>query len=1070
MEERQPLLSSNQLRETDIDLHTLSETAHQLTEAELCRQLMVNKERGLSSQEAQNRIAQFGPNRLAPPARRPLALQFVIQMFSGFCPLLWVASVLCFVSWKPLGEPNPDPQNLTLAIVLLVVIVLQSLFNLYQDFSSRRVMEAISEMIPVTSTVFRDGSWAQVDAGGLVIGDVVRLEAGMRMPADIRVVQAASLKIDSSSLTGESAPITVTTEVAGRDVSVNDATNIGLFGSTISQGSGRGIVFATGESTKLGHSAALAAKTPARPTPVQSDVNQFVLIIVALAVVTGLFTYLVWKFWLDVKHPEYLNTPGMIIDLIGLIVAYVPEGMPLAVTLTLRNVAQRMHKKNLLVKQLTSVETLGCTTAILSDKTGTITENRMTVQHLAVGGKTVLEVARVRLNEAIVYLIHCACLCNGSENTTVGSPTDCAVLRLNERLVEQQRQEQTQLQPGSPQLLQSWDRVRRQHLQVHLVPFNSSNKWMASVHRDASSSGSGGSELTLLMKGAPERVLPLCTTRLVGPNLQGREDQFDHKEVTGVVQHLANHGERVIAVAMRKLGAGERPENAEHMLEGLCFLGLLSMEDPPREGVKEAVNVCRQAGIRVAMITGDHIDTAVSISRQINLISGEEDAMVHRVQDLPRHEGTGITHDHYHQLQQQPGSHGSRPSPSASALAPKAGESVKGKLVGRSELTSPTFFSNVGRNGRGNINDADESADQGTVKAVALTGADVDHALKTEADWDWVLKHEELVFARTSPENKMTIVKEFQKRDHIVAVTGDGVNDSGALKCADIGIAMGAGTDIAKEAAGMVLLDNSFASIVTGVEQGRLVFDNIKKVVLYLLPAGSWSEMLPVIAAVFLGMPQPLSSFQMIIICMLTDLFPSLAMVYESAEADTMHRPPRNVKLERMVNTRLLAHAYLNIGMVESFAAFLIFFHYMSSYANISPGDMLLVFDQWGDGYLGYSADELNEYLLRGQTVFFVALVITQFGNALAVRTRRVTALWPWHEPNYMLFVGMGCSLVVAIFVVYVPAMNQNINTRPIPAEYWFLPLCSALIIPMLDELRKLAVRKGVPVFRKLYW
>jgi len=357
--------------------------------------------------------------------------------------------------------------------------------------------------------------------------------------------------------------------------------------------------------------------------------------------------------------------------------------------------------------------------------------------------------------------------------------------------------------------------------------------------------------------------------------------------------------------------------------------------------------------------------------------------------------------------------------------------------------------------------------------ALVLTGPEIDRIIGKE-DWDWVVGHDEVVFARTTPEHKLRIVRNYQERGHIVAVSGDGVNDAAALKCADVGIAMGAGTDVAKEAAAIVLMDNSFTSIVAGVEQGRLVVDNMKKVVLYLLPAGSWSEMLPVLAAVMLGMPQPLSAFQMIIICMFTDLFPSLALVGEASERDIMHQPPRNTATQHLVDKRLLSFAYLNTGMLESIGAFFMFFHYMEKHAALTPRDLLFAFDSWDDPHWGpakgRSQDEMMECLYTGQTVFFVTLIITQFGYALSVRTRRVSAL-PWfHEFNWMLVVAMACSLTVAILVIYVPPIQSVIKTRPIPIEFWFFPLIPASVLVLWDELRKLLVRLKIPVFGELFW
>ena len=342
---------------------------------------------------------------------------------------------------------------------------------------------------------------------------------------------------------------------------------------------------------------------------------------------------------------------------------------------------------------------------------------------------------------------------------------------------------------------------------------------------------------------------------------------------------------------------------------------------------------------------------------------------------------------------------------------------------------------------------------------------------ENEGAWDWALGHDQIVFARTSPDQKLRIVQQLQKRGAIVAATGDGVNDAAAIKCADVGLAMGSGTDAAKQAAGMILLDDSFSSIVAGVESGRMVFENLKKVIMYLLPAGSWSEMLPVIACVFFGMPQPLSSFQMIMICMLTDIFPSMSMVYELPESDIMLRPPRDVKMERLVTPRFILFAYANIGMFESFVAFTMFFWYMTN-VGFAPGDLLFAFENWTNDapYKGYDLDYRTQAVNVGQSVFFATLVIMQFGNAMSIRTRRVTSLPGYHPANIYLLAGICCSLAITLFLVNIPQINDAFNTAPVPWYFWLAPFGGALLLWTWDEVRKWGVRHNVPVLRSITW
>ncbi|KAL0487780.1 sodium/potassium-transporting ATPase subunit alpha [Acrasis kona] len=437
-------------------------------------------------------------------------------------------------------------------------------------------------------------------------------------------------------------------------------------------------------------------------------------------------------------------------------------------------------------------------------------------------------------------------------------------------------------------------------------------------------------------------------------------------------------------------------------VNGHCFVGLIALIDPPRVDVRDAIDTCRRAHIRVMMVTGDHPTTASAIARMVGI----------------------ITNDHVVDI--------------------------------------------VDNNTLNDMN-------QDSVKNTSLTvkGSVID--ILNKSTWDNILKHQEIVFARTTPEHKLIIVKECQKRKNVVAVTGDGVNDAPALKAADVGVAMGSGSDVARESAAIVLLDSKFSSIVAGIENGRMAFDNLKKVILYLLPAGSFSELTPVLASVFLGYPQPLSTFLMLAICVATDIFPSLSLIYEEAEADLMVRKPRSITKERLVNPQLLLHAYLFTGLYESIAAFTMFFYYMWVYGGLSIHDLTLLFSGYQDGFQGKTISELNETFFAGQTVFFVTLVLVQFGNLMSTRTRYLSFFQ--HNPirgrakNHKLFVAMVVSTCIAIFVVYLPLFNIVFRTRDIPTEFWFIPLGWAVLYFCIDELRKLIIRRIPPsVVRYVSW
>ncbi len=330
------------------------------------------------------------------------------------------------------------------------------------------------------------------------------------------------------------------------------------------------------------------------------------------------------------------------------------------------------------------------------------------------------------------------------------------------------------------------------------------------------------------------------------------------------------------------------------------------------------------------------------------------------------------------------------------------------------------------------------------------------------------------MFARTTPEQKLLIVKEFQHDSYIVGVTGDGVNDAPALKSADIGIAMGSGSEVAMEASQMVLLDNSFTSILIAIENGRLVFDNLRKVILYLLPAGSFAELVPILTNIFFGMPLALSAFLMICICILTDMFPALSLMLEKPERNLLDCPPRS-KSDHLVSWKIVLHAYLFIGLMESFFSFCSFFWYLEWYAKLSPRDILFSFSNWTDGYKNYTMDELNEFINIGSTIFFISLVIMQsFGNIFTTRTNHFSLFQrlPFLKKsrNIWIFIAQLISVVLMIMIIFLPFCNRLFNTRPVPVEFFFMPLIFALIILAADELRKFMVRHDVLCFKKIAW
>eukprot|EP00026_Physarum_polycephalum_P002073 Phypoly_transcript_02077.p1 GENE.Phypoly_transcript_02077~~Phypoly_transcript_02077.p1 ORF type:complete len:897 (+),score=112.36 Phypoly_transcript_02077:167-2692(+) len=826
-------------------------------------------------------------------------------------------------------------------------------------------MSSIFKMLPSYAHTIRDGKPIDIPTAHLVIGDIVDLNIGDKVPADMRLLSVDQMKVDRSMLTGESEPVICSVKCT--DNNYLETANLAFLGSNVVEGRGRGVVVATGNRTTMGRITSLAA-ADSETSQLQKDITHFVLIIAFLSISTGIICIIVWGAWLKHSYPGFMNVAMIITTALSAIVAYVPEGLPVCVTLTLTIVAKHMSKNNALVKSLPTVETLGAVEVLASDKTGTLTQNKMTVIHVYRGSELIdvydnkgfMSKESTHLYETrdptFCALVDIAALCNRAywtpdsvhlpigERRGVGDASDTALLQFAESYAKT-------------------DAIRQMGPKIAEIPFNSKNKYAITVHQMEGHND----YFTVLIKGAAEQLLERCETFM---NAEGKQEALEgHIKKAIIVQQeaLCDKGERVLALCRMEV-----PKNSYNIFQGcdltqvdlpmnsFCFIGMTGLIDPPRPEVKGAIEQCRRAGITVAMVTGDHPGTAAAIARMVGIITS--------------------------------------PQPVTTvANAPK--------------FTTPDEMLPT-------VNDIEMQAEYN--RPVIVRGSDLP---ADQATWDWVLNHKEIVFARTTPEQKLRIVKECQRRGKTVAVTGDGVNDAPALKQADIGIAMGAGSDVAREAADIVLTDNKFSTVVVGISNGRIVSENLKKVILYLLPAGSWSELTPVLANVFLGVPLPLSSFEMIWICIITDVFPSLSLIYEKPESDLMTRPPKNKNKDKLVNWKLLVQAYLVTGNLETFFAFLSFFLYMQWYGNIAPNQLFLAFNKWTDGYLGKSQDELNNLLNTAQTVFFVTLVLMQFGNLHSIRTRHLS--WFQQNPfkketrNLYLFGAMCISTILLILAVY---------------------------------------------------
>ncbi|KFO75001.1 Sodium/potassium-transporting ATPase subunit alpha-2, partial [Cuculus canorus] len=787
---------------------------------------------GLTNARAAEILVQHGPNALTPPPTTPEWVKFCRQLFGGFSILLWIGAILCFLAYsiQAAMEDEPSNDNLYLGVVLAAVVIVTGCFSYYQEAKSSKIMDSFKNMVPQQALVIREGEKIQINAENVVVGDLVEVKGGDRVPADMRIISSHGCKVDNSSLTGESEPQTRSPEFTHENPL--ETRNICFFSTNCVEGTARGIVISTGDRTVMGRIASLASGLEVGRTPIAMEIEHFIRLITGVAVFLGLSFFILSLIlgytWLEA-----------VIFLIGIIVANVPEGL-LAVCLTLT--AKRMARKNCLVKNLEAVETLGSTSTICSDKTGTLTQNRMTVAHMWFDNQ-IHEADTTEDQSGATFdkrsptwaaLARIAGLCNravfkpGQENISIS--------KVGGGFWYPRKKSTTTPNPASGDngMLGTWDGASEGNGMMGTWDGASEDDGMLGMW-DGASEDNG----KLGTWGFCHLYLP--------PDKFPRGFRFDADEVNFPTTDL-------------------------------CFVGLMSMIDPPRAAVPDAVGKCRSAGIKVIMVTGDHPITAKAIAKGVGIISEGNET----VEDIA-----------------------ARLNIPVSQVNPRE---AKACVVHGSDLK-------------------DMSAEQ------------LDEILKN---------HTEIVFARTSPQQKLIIVEGCQRQGAIVAVTGDGVNDSPALKKADIGVAMGiAGSDVSKQAADMILLDDNFASIVTGVEEGRLIFDNLKKSIAYTLTSNI-PEITPFLLFIIANIPLPLGTVTILCIDLGTDMVPAISLAYEAAESDIMKRQPRNPRTDKLVNERLISMAYGQIGMIQALGGFFTYFVILAENGFL-PGTLVGIRLAWDD-------------------------------------------------------------------------------------------------------------------------
>jgi Ca2+-transporting ATPase len=881
---------------------------------------------GLSNSEVLARQSLYGNNQLEEQIRTPLWIRLLSHFKHTMALLLLVAGGLAFVVKDPV-----------LGVFIWFVVVANAALSFWREYRAEAAMVELQKLLPQYARLIREGEEIKTPAIEIVPGDILVLAEGDRIPADARVIEEFGLRINNSNLTGEAVPVRKSADASLREgISELERPNLLFAGTSVVSGTGKAVVFSTGMTTQFGRIAHLTQTVEEPPSPLQSEIVKLTRTLSLIGLFVGAIVLGVGVSQVGMPFLEAFLLA------LGILVAVVPEGLPATISLTLAMAASRLAKRGVLVKKLNMMETLGTVSVLCTDKSGTLTQNQMTVREVWISGKH-LGVSGVgyepkgsytpepldnRLEKDLKVLLTAAMLCNNARLIPpseeypywnyLGDQTEAA---LQVAAIKGGVENGTEAS------------FTNQYPRVHELPFDARRKRMSTIHRN-------GNKEIAFVKGSPREVLQLCNTVLSDGEIQPLSLELK-SEIMKANDEYARGALRVLALAQRELPTRSGAYTPEGVEKDLTFLGLMAMMDPPRPEVAKAVKTLQRAGIRLVMITGDYGLTAESLARRIGMLT--------------------------------------------------------------------------------------------TVTPMIITGGELDEMTKSEL---MALLDQEVIFARMAPEHKLRLVSAYQERGEVVAVTGDGVNDVPALRKADVGVVMGVtGTDVAKEAADVILTNDNFSTFVTAVEEGRAIYDNIRKFITYIF-SSNVPEVVPFLMTAMFQFPLILSVRQILAIDLGTDLFTALALGMEKPEPDIMTRQPRR-RNQPIIDAKLLRRAFLWLGMIEAvlcFSSFFVVFDVISGQHRLSilPEVIHNILDL--PGIVGIPAEQAHSLAI---TVYFAGVVLAQIGNAFACRTEKLRGRTLGWLSNRALIWGVLFEILTVFGLIYLPFLAKIFDHYPLPGVYW---------------------------------